>query len=117
MPFPALPSTLNVYRFAQGRPPIGPPALAAIPARLQQARTQFQYSATTLTPTVYRYIYTPSRTDIRVDPDGSNGDTLELPAGSGTFYVVLDIQDYLRDEADEQRRCLVVPDFWAFPIL
>lgn len=110
-----LTSQCNVYRGTA--PPPAPPVLPLVECCLQQARTTFQYSATTLSPSVYRYIYLPRRTDVRCNPDGTGGDLIRLPAGGTTIYRVIDVQDMQRDTPQEQRRVLVIWDQQdTFPI-
>lgn len=101
-----MPSKANIFR-GPVCPPVPPPVLSNVDCYLQQARTTFQYSATTLSPSTYRYIYMPKGTDVRCNSDGSNGDVVELPAGSGSFYLVIDIQDWHKGLDDEERRLLV----------
>lgn len=114
------PLTLNVWHAGSTYPdpttPVGAPSLSGIPAFLQQAHTTFQYSATTILPPPFRYIYTPPGTDVRLDLTYAKVDIVELPAGSKVYYAIVDVQDLQKGTALAERRLVAIPLSFPAPI-
>jgi hypothetical protein len=117
------PSLMNVYPLqatvATGAPPVGPPSALNVPCGLQQVRTVDKWDrglGTWTQEMPARYVYTTKRQPFTVDLLGANAQYIELPAGSGTFYAVIDVQDMDRDGPSEQRRLAVVPQRFPNPM-
>jgi hypothetical protein len=110
------PLLCNVWH---AHPPIltGPPDIAGQICRLVQAYQDWTWEQ--LTGTLFpapRYLYFPAGVDIRCIPHGGIGDTIEVPAGGGTYYTVSDVQDMAKGEANETRRAMMILDIINYPM-
>jgi hypothetical protein len=116
------PSVCRIWRAAAGMPPAGAPDVDDVPCALVQGRYNWDFAgAPNREQLSVRAIYLPAGTDVRITPPTPgtlNGDTIELPKASGTFYKVVDVQDMNKDTPQEERRALAE---WtlqnAFPIV
>jgi hypothetical protein len=120
MPMHARPITANLWSLQAarpiGNPPIGPPALMGVPAFLQQTRSTWQYAAASFAAVQPRFLYIDRRTDAEVDVTGLSAGYAEVPAGTGQYYRILDVQDVERGLADEERRLVLIPQAFQVPI-
>jgi hypothetical protein len=97
-------------------PPLVPPALVNVPAFLQQTRSQYQWSPTAFVGVQPRFLYIDRRTDAEVDISGTQSGYVEAPAGSGTYYRIIDVQDIDRGLPDEERRVVMIPQVFPSPL-
>lgn len=105
---PRFPSLANIWR--AGNAVTNPPDLTT-PAELHLT-TQTGIVTTVTTSRrelLQRMIYLPKRTDVRPDWAAGQGDNIELPAGSGRYYLAVDVDDIARDFPNEFRVAAVIP--------
>jgi hypothetical protein len=65
------------------------------------------------------FLILPALTDVRDLSSGTSADAAEVPAGSGRFYEVLNVDDVAKGFANEYRLCLlikIVLPKWPTPI-
>lgn len=100
-----------------GNAPVGPPALVNVPGFLQQTRSTWnQISTLAWTASQARFLYIDKRTDAEIDVTATQSGYAEVPAGSGTFYRIADVQDIDRGLPDEERRLVLVPQHFPAPL-
>lgn len=79
---------------AKPNPPVGPAALLNIPCSLVPIRFFSVFNNLTLPTPRQRIVYMSVSTPVTFDTTLANLGYLELPAGSGTFWAVIDVNDY-----------------------
>jgi hypothetical protein len=123
MPFehnvPQFPLIANIWRFGNA-PPNLPDVITPAQLHVGVQMRQIQGLATFSEGMITRFIYAPKGTDIRPFWRNSN-DFVELPAGSGRFYSVMDVDDVAKGFPNEFRigLLIVTQTFsaqWPFPI-
>lgn len=120
---PTLPIKCNIWQGQAGlvAPPTGPPTQANVPCALRHYKTVGGYLAQNNHVTVSA-ILLAARTDIRpTRAQGQNGDLVEVPAGSGCFWVVEGVADVARGFANEYRLAWLITNwsmaaFWVWPM-
>lgn len=122
MAFPhVMPLLCRIWRFPWLTiPPAGAPAVDNVPCWLQQWHGEWYFvAAGDATNPPGRFLYMPKGTDVRITPPFpfNNGDLIECPKGSGTWYQVLDVQDWNKGTPNEERRAsLYWIDQTTYPI-
>lgn len=106
---------VNVWRHVS-LPHSDPPAVTC----MGQLRGPSQTSAT-VNPTdglaAGNYLLVPKLTDIRDASTPSNSDYVEVPAGSGRFYQVLNVDDIAKGFTNEHRYVIITKLLpWPQPI-
>jgi hypothetical protein len=118
MPYtiPSFPLLCNIWH-NQVAPPVGPPDLTNVQCSLGGLPPNGLYLWTGITPGATAIIRLPAGTDLRdifrtpTVPPATQPDVIELPAGSGTYYVTIYVErigqgfasDHLRAYCDRVR--------------
>ena len=110
---------LDVNVWHEGtNPHTDPPSFVTIGQLHFPEQNPFAWGRGSPAPYIFvRYLRLPAATDVRFDP-GWDGpiDTVEVPAGSGRFYLVLDVDDVAKGFDNEYRVALIIPSLsWPFP--
>lgn len=99
---PAFPLLANIWHFpnAPGSPPdLSPKAELRVDTSVKQLVT----SGAARQQCLSRSMYVPKGTDLRTSWFGGTSDVVELPAGSGRFYNILDVDDIAKGFPNEFR--------------
>jgi hypothetical protein len=99
---------INVWHNAGVVPPVGLPSLTLF-ANMTPGRrnTVAELGALPGVPSsAFVFILVPMRSDVRDQLSVAGPDTIECPAASGCYYVVLSVVDVARGFANEYRQAL-----------
>lgn len=104
---------VNVWRGPQTLPPGGAPDLTPIGNLAAGRRLPFDNTSAVLD----MYLLLPAGTDIRSSINATDPDVVEVPAGSGRFYLVAFVDDLGKGFANEHRfAVLLQTGTWPAPI-
>jgi hypothetical protein len=99
-----------------GIPPVGPPNVVGVACDLGQQRWQADNEVPPTLRGALRTLYTPPSTDARLDVTGALVAYAEVPAGSGTYYAILDVQDIRKGTGAATRRLILAPQLFPTPL-
>lgn len=102
-----------------GIPPLGARTHTALAAGLQQVRTTYGWNGggpSFAGEVAARYIYMNAHAPVSLDVTFATITYVECPSTSGTFYIVLDVQDIDKGLSTEQRRLAVQPQLFPSPL-
>lgn len=102
--------------FSQAAPPPAPPRISPVCNLAYGRRVSDQFHAASL---MYAQLLLPSLTDVRSLVTGQR-DIVEVPAGSGRFYLVNTVEDLGKGFANEHRLAVIQQTAafgnWPIPI-
>lgn len=120
---PQFPLTANIWR--AGNAVTNPPDVVS-PAQIHVTVNTGVITAlaSSLRNQLQRVIYLPVHTDVRPQWTGASGDNIECPAGSGRYYLAVDVDDHSKGFQNEWRMVAVIPTnagvgpatLWPMPI-
>lgn len=113
MPFqiPAFNLAVNIWR-TPAMPPVGPPALVTVGNLTPGRRVTADWNVFGMT----MQLLLPALTDIRAAPNSIPSDVVEVPAGTGRFYLVIAVDDMGKGFPNEYRMALILPKgIWVPP--
>jgi hypothetical protein len=108
--------TCNVWH-AQALPPVGAPAIAALPCQLAWDHIGDHPVGTLFTTAILiMVIRVAARTDLRPRSSSTGYDIIECPAGTGRYYGVVGVDDVARGFPNEYRQAIVAQQQFPTPI-
>lgn len=110
---------LNVNIWRNGNPRTNPPDVTAMGNLAWGRRVSYAAGLASAGPFILLTLLLPVGTDVRSSVTGAGSDLVEVPAGSGRFYDVNDVDDIGKGFTNEHRAAVltqnsVVP--WPAPI-
>ena len=114
---------VNIWRIATTVPPVGPPDVTALGNLSPGKRSTLAAISGSDVPTGFdvfmmMYLLLPAGTDIRGGPQVDPAqDLVEVPAGSGRYYVVEYVDDVAKGFPNEHRFAVIfAANPWPEPI-
>jgi hypothetical protein len=108
--------TANIWRGNPVPPPVGAPALAGVPCQLAW---DVAADVTFVSGLNFRHVMKvrfPAGTDVRGVLSATNQDLAEVPAGSGRFYTLWNVDDVGKGFPNEYRQALALPAAQPTPL-
>lgn len=114
------PTTCNIWAPqvppAYGTGPMGAAAVTNVPCFIQPERHMDIPHNTPAPASRRRIIYMAKGTDVRLDLSNATNAFIEAPAGSQTYYRVIDVVDWNKGTSIEERSAVCLPQAFAAPI-
>lgn len=118
---PQMPLLCNVWRFLDGRPPVGAPKLTVMCNLAWGRRVAVPSTGGTSSlgiPLFTMTLLVPAGTDIRDRLFSGTGDTIEVPAGTHRFYEAVYVDDLGKGFSNEHRGVIMLAydrPVWPLP--
>ncbi len=104
---PIFPLQCNIWRLPTIPPTV--PAVLTIPCQLRMMKTAFTSQSHIVSPGVLMLLLVAKGTDIRDGTYGvGNEDTVEVPAGTGRYYRVQNVDDVAKGFVNEYRAAAIL---------